>query len=341
MKEKSKDKKIIKAIINIFVFIICLIIICAAYLAYFYFTKQEIKPQFVSDVIKLVDKDGKFLSNFGKKEESDKEDKTIATEPIYRTDNYPKVDGSTATIPLAQAYQADFTGKEFDDVEINHSKTHNAYVKLINKEVDLILVTYPSDEERDLAKRNNIELAVDKVVNEGFVFFVNKNNPVDSLTVEQIQKIYSGEITNWKEVGGNDEKIVAYQRPKNSGSQTGMEELVMKNKKLAEAPKENVATSMSDIIDVISNYTNSSAAIGYSYYFYANSMYTSDSIKMIKVNDVEPNNETIKAGNYPFLTAYYAVTRNDKTEIADTLKSHMLSDRGQQVAEKAGYVPIR
>lgn len=341
MNEKPKDKKAIKVIINIFVVIICLAILCMAYLAFFYFTKQEIKPQFVSNAIKVIDKDGKFLSKFGDKEETSKEDNTISTDPIYEIDNYPKVDGSTATIPLAQAFQANFTGKDFEDVEIYHSKTHNAYVKLINKEVDLILVTYPSDEERALAQNSNVELAVDKVVNEGFVFFVNKSNPVDSLTVEQIQKIYAGEITNWKEVGGKDEKIVAYQRPKNSGSQTGMEELVMKNKKLTEAPKENIATSMSDIIDVISNYDNSSAAIGYSYYFYAHTMYTSDSIKMIKVNGVEPNNDTIKAGNYPFLTAYYAVTRNDKTEIADTLKSHMLSDRGQKVAEEAGYVPIK
>ena len=64
MKEKSKDKKVIKAIINILVFIICLIIICTAYLAYFYFTKQEIKPQFVSNAIKLVDKDGKVINRF-------------------------------------------------------------------------------------------------------------------------------------------------------------------------------------------------------------------------------------------------------------------------------------
>lgn len=339
MKEKSKDKKVIKGFINFIVFLICIAILFVAYIGYFYFTKQNIKPKFVSDFLKKVARDESFL-DFGESEEK-AEDEQISNEPLYTADNYPSVDGSTSTIPLAQAFEANFTGTKLEDVQITHSKTHKAYERLINKEVDLILVTYPSDEEMQLAKSKNVELVIDKVVNEGFVFFINKNNPVDSLTVEQIQKIYSGEIKNWKEVGGKDEKIVAYQRPKNSGSQTGMEELVMKDVKLAEAPTENIASGMSDIIDVVSNYDNSSAAIGYSYYYYANTMYTSDSIKLLKVKDVEPNNETIKNGTYAFQTAYYAVTRNDKTEIADTLKAQMLSSRGQKVAEEAGYVPIK
>ena len=65
-----------------------------------------------------------------------------------------------------------------------------------------------------------------------FVFYVNSSNPVSSLTTEQIQKIYTGEITNWNELGGNNEKIVPLQRPVNSGSQTGMLSLVMKGKQL-------------------------------------------------------------------------------------------------------------
>ena len=170
--------------------------------------------------------------------EPEQVEEKISTAPLYTDENYPKVDGSTATAPLAEAFEANFKGKKIDEVNVEHSKTHKAYEKLINKELDLILVTSPSEDEEKLAKKANVELEVTKVVNEGFVFFLNKNNPVDSLTVEQIQKIYSGEITNWKEVGGNDEEIIAYQRPNNSGSQTGMLDLVMKDKKIKEAPKE-------------------------------------------------------------------------------------------------------
>ena len=66
---------------------------------------------------------------------------------IFSLENYPRIDGSTATLPLAQAFKADFTGTKIEEVNITHSKTHNAYVNLINGETDLILVTYPSEDE--------------------------------------------------------------------------------------------------------------------------------------------------------------------------------------------------
>ena len=317
----EKDMKKKKVVANIITIVICLVIIALGYVAYKYFTNtNDLKNQ----------------------NEPEQIEEKISTEPLYTDENYPKVDGSTATVPLAEAFEANFKGKKIDEVNVEHSKTHKAYEKLINKELDLILVTSPSEDEEKLATKANVELEVTKVVNEGFVFFLNKNNPVDSLTVEQIQKIYSGEITNWKEVGGNDEEIIAYQRPKNSGSQTGMLDLVMKDKKIKEAPKEDIAMSMSDIIDAVSNYDNKESAIGYSYYYYANTMYLSDEIKLLKVDGVEPNNDTIKNGEYPILTAYYIVNRkDDMSSEAESLKENMLSTRGQKVAEEAGYVPCK
>ena len=317
----EKDMKKKKVVANIITIVICLVIIALGYVAYKYFTNtNDLKNQ----------------------NEPEQVEEKISTEPLYTDENYPKVDGSTATAPLAEAFEANFKGKKIDEVNVEHSKTHKAYEKLINKELDLILVTSPSEDEEKLAKKANVELEVTKVVNEGFVFFLNKNNPVNSLTVEQIQKIYSGEITNWKEVDGNDEEIIAYQRPKNSGSQTGMLDLVMKDKKIKEAPKEDIAMSMSDIIDAVSNYDNKESAIGYSYYYYANTMYLSDEIKLLKVDGVEPNNDTIKNGEYPILTAYYIVNRkDDMSSEAESLKENMLSTRGQKVAEEAGYVPCK
>ncbi len=317
----EKDMKKKKVIANIITIVICLVIVALGYVAYKYFTNaNDLKNQ----------------------NEPEQVEEKISKEPLYTDENYPKVDGSTATAPLAEAFEANFKGKKIDEVNVEHSKTHKAYEKLINKELDLILVTSPSEDEEKLAEKANVELEVTKVVNEGFVFFLNKNNPVNSLTVEQIQKIYSGEITNWKEVGGNDEEIIAYQRPKNSGSQTGMLDLVMKDKKIKDAPKEDIAMSMSDIIDAVSNYDNKESAIGYSYYYYANTMYLSDEIKLLKVDGVEPNNDTIKNGEYPILTAYYIVNRKDDiSSEAESLKENMLSTRGQKVAEEAGYVPCK
>lgn len=273
----------------------------------------------------------------------------ISTAPLFNENEYPKVDGSTATIPLAKAFQENFTGKS--NIEINHSMTHESYLNLVDGNCDLILVVEPSEEDKAYAEEKNVELKYDKVANEGFVFFVNSDNPVDNLTIEQIQKIYSGEITNWSEVGGNNEEILAYQRPINSGSQTAMENLVMKDIPLKKAETEDIADSMFDIIDVVSDYDNGINSIGYSYYYFANTMYLGENIKMIKVEGVAPNNSTIQAEQYPIMSAYYAVTRKneDTSSLVSEYESNsktkklldaMLSPRGQKVVEESGYVPI-
>ncbi|MGM9850330.1 MAG: PstS family phosphate ABC transporter substrate-binding protein [Bacilli bacterium] len=270
-----------------------------------------------------------------------KENKT--DEILFTKETLPRVDASLATQPLMDAFVLNFTGKTTEEMGVEYSNTDPAYTKLINNEADLIVVTEPSEDELKRASDANVELEVTKVVNEGFVFFVNKNNKVDSLTFEEIRKIYSGEITNWKEVGGDDTEIIAYQRPENSGSQTGLYSLVMKELPVkARTPKEEVNLSMAGIIEYVSDYENGLDAIGYSYYYYANEMYYSEDLKYLGINGIKPTYDTIKDESYPILTAYYIVTRKDETnENVLKLKEDMLSKRGQEVATKAGYVPCK
>lgn len=278
------------------------------------------------------------------------QEEEITDEKLYDLSKFPKIDASLATQPLMNAIVKNFTGvNDLDESVLNYSNTHPGYVKLINDEVDLIVVTEPSEEELALAKEKGVELEVIPVVKEGFVFYVNKDNEVDNLSVEQVQKIYTGEIKNWKELGGKDEKIIAYQRPVNSGSQTGMLSLVMKGLKLMEAPKENLVSTMFDIVNLVSNYDNGINAIGYSYYYYATTMFQTidkeiaSNVKMLGINGVKPTNTTIKDGSYPFQTAYYIVINkaDSETDASRVLANQLLSPRGQKVAEEAGYVPVK
>ncbi len=277
------------------------------------------------------------------------DENTIASEPLYTLEDYPRVDASLATQPLTNAFIENFTGQEVDESTLGYTNTHPGYIRLIDGDVDLIVVTEPSEEELNYAKEKGVELEVIPVVKEGFVFYVNASNPVDELTSEQIQGIYSGEITNWSEVGGNNEEIVPYQRPINSGSQTGMLSLVMKDKPLMKPVKETLLESMREIINFVSSYENGVNSIGYSYYYYATTMFqTIDSnvasnIKLLGINGVKPNNNTIQDGSYPYNTAYYIVIRKDSDEnsAARKLANEMLSKRGQQVAKNAGYVPVK
>lgn len=307
-----------KIVINILLVIIMILVVVGCVIGYMYFTKDKTKP--------IIDpEEKKAIQN---------------QEKIFSEEDYPRIDGSTATLPLAEAFKANFTATDINDVEVTHSKTHNAYVNLINRDTDLILVTYPSEDEQKLAQENGVELEIVPIVKEAFVFFVNKDNPVENLTLSQVQQIYSGKIKNWRDVGGENEKIVAFQRPENSGSQSGMLSLVMQGIKMMEPTTETLAMSMADIVDVISDYDNGKNAIGYSYYYYATKMYTKDTIKLLSIDGIAPTYDNIKTGLYGIQTSYYAVIRKDEPENSDVRKllNAMKSERGQNVAKEAGYV---
>lgn len=317
-----------KKSVNLLVIIVSmLVIIGVCVLIYFGVTKKDTKKEADNGVSQEV----------------------ISTDPLFTMENLPRVDASLATQPLVSAMVKNFTGnKDLKDEDLNYTNTHPGYVKLINGEADVIVVTEPSKEELELAKEKGVELEVIPVVKEGFVFYVNGKNKVDSITFEQLQKIYTGEITNWKEVGGNDEKIIAYQRPVNSGSQTGILSLVMKDKKIMD-PLQNVISTMEGIIKTVADYKNGQGSIGYSYYYYATAMYnlidndSENGIKLLGVNGVKPSNDTIKDGSYPIQTAYYIVINKNSTKDSQTRKlvDAMLSSRGQAVAKEAGYVPVK
>jgi phosphate transport system substrate-binding protein len=258
--------------------------------------------------------------------------------------DYPRVDGSTATIPLSEAFGAAVMGMSAEEARqyIVHNTTHNAYVNLIDGNADIIFVTSPSEEELSYAKEKGVELEVVPVVSEGFVFLTSADNPVKGLTFEQIRGIYSGKITNWKDVGGGDKEIIAYQRPENSGSQTGMLDLVIGADEIMTPPLEKVIAEMGQLIDAVAVYTNEADAIGYSYYYFVTDMWENEKVKLLTVDGVYPDKKTISDGSYPIHTAYYAVMRSDEPEDSNAgkLLDWILSDQGQQIAEEAGYVKL-
>lgn len=209
-------------------------------------------------------------------------------------------------------------------------------------------VTYelsePSDDILRQAKEANVEFDMTGIGKDGFVFIVNKDNPVNSLTIEQIQKIYTGEITNWSQVGGNNEEIVAYQREQNSGSQNLMEKMVMKDIKMKNAPSGLMISSMEGLIDsVAKSYDNSKSSIGYSIYIYAKEQYVKDNIKFLSINGVYPTDETIANGSYPLSKIVYAITRKDVPEDSNVRKliSWLLTSEGQKIVVEGGYSKIK
>ncbi len=256
----------------------------------------------------------------------------------------PKMDGSTSTIPLEAGIRAALFGISHEEAEaqVIHNSTYGSYEKLLNKECDLIFTVQMSQKQIQNAAERGVELEQVPVAAEGFVFVVNAQNPVDTLTQQQLRDIYAGKITNWKEVGGNDAPIAAYQRNETSGSQNYIK-IFMGDTPLMEPITEFVPGSMGQLMDAVAYYDNAENAIGYSVYAYAADMYgNGDEIKFIHVDGVEPTKATMADGSYPLLSYNYMVFNKEQPTDSAVRKlvNWVLTDEGQTAVSNAGYVPL-
>ena len=268
----------------------------------------------------------------------------VSEEIAFLRENFPRIDGSTSLIPLEAGVRTAIFGKSFDEAQkdVVHSTTWGSFKRLLSGDADIIFSTPISDEQQKMADEAGIKLEQVPVVKEAFVFVVNAKNPVDALSQKQIKDIYSGKITNWKQVVGSDEPIIAYQRNTDSGSQNYMIDF-MGETPLMEAPTELRPGSMSGLMDVIAPNDGAMGSIGYSVYAYAADMYgTGDNIKFIKVDGVAPTKETIISGKYPLSSYNYAIFRADEPEegAVRRLAEWMTSYDGQLAAAKAGYATV-
>jgi phosphate transport system substrate-binding protein len=278
--------------------------------------------------------------------------------PVLTGDDYPRIDGSTSTAPLGATIACslldvpciwvdfidgnnymmpDLTNYQGEFPEINHSGTHSAYLNLINREVDLILVArLPSADELDLAVLSGITLVTQPVALDAFVFILNENNLVEGLTLEEVQRIYTGELTNWEQVGGDDGEIHPYQRDEQSGSQQLMEELVMKDLPMIDAPLMVLMKMIAPFYAI----SEDPLGIGYSVYYYEENMAPNEMVKSIAVDGIKPDRESIQARQYPFTTEVYAVVRADSppSSTAIHLRDWLSTPAGQDLIEQSGYI---
>jgi phosphate transport system substrate-binding protein len=227
-----------------------------------------------------------------------------------------------------------------DNMGVCNSTTPIAYKRLIRDKVDMIFALAPSAEQQKQAAEAGLTLKLTPFAREAFVFVTRVENPVDRLTLAQIRAIYSGQITNWKEVGGADAPILAFQRPPGSGSQTIME-TVMQGSHLQEATKEEIQLGMGIMLKEVAEYRNLYNALGYSFRYYATELNPVSGLKLLAVDDVAPTLENIRNGSYPLTVEVYMVTAWPLSENTQKLADWFLSDEGQRFVESAGYAPIR
>lgn len=264
--------------------------------------------------------------------------------PSFTRDDLLRLDGSTSTVPLALAVCAEVLGESREEVQdlVRFNKTTTAYFNLLEGNADLLIVGEANDEVMARKKELNFEWEKQPFATDAFVFVVNEDNPVDSITVEQARDIYSGKITNWKELGGEDRPITALQRNEGAGSQTLMEKLVMQGTPMMEAPTEYIVTTMGQLMEAVKSFDGSPGAIGYSVYYYAEEMKMAQGLKLLKLEGVEPNPDTIRSETYPLVNPKYVVIPAGEPKGAPNkvLFDWLLSEDGQTLIAKEGYVSI-
>ncbi|NLA86843.1 MAG: hypothetical protein GX847_06065 [Clostridiales bacterium] len=254
------------------------------------------------------------------------------------------MDGSTSTIPLGQAVASVLLGEPRDQVAelaLFNRKTQS-FRNLMIGDADILIVGEPNPSVFEEMKQSGFEYEMTPFANDALVFVVNESNPVSNLTTEQLQKIYTGEITNWKEVGGDDLKIEAFQRNADAGSQSLMLKLVMKDLTMAMPPEGYAVGEMSGLITAVKSFDGTAAALGYTVYYYADDMEMAKGLKILSIDGVQPDDETIASKAYPFLNPYYVVIAASEPESspARIMYDWLLSPEGKNLIKSEGYVPV-
>ncbi len=256
------------------------------------------------------------------------------------------LDGAEAAFPVYSAFaQATYPQEGLVDNSkgefVSFTNTINAYERLLKGEVDIYFGAEPSANQLQMAKAWGHELVMTPIGKEAFVFFVNNNNAIKGLMVQEIKDIYSGKTRFWKDVGGRNKKIIAFQRPANSGSQTLLEK-IMADTPIIKPLKEEVPRGMGGILEQVADYRNYEDSIGFSFRFFATGMNQSKGIKLLAINDVEPNSVNISDGSYPFTANLYAITlKKDKPKpMVAPFLAWMQGPQGQELVEKVGYVRL-
>ena len=259
-------------------------------------------------------------------------------------DEYPRMDGSTANLPMMAEIMSrvcDITLEEAEELT-SCTKTSNAWSNIANGNADILLVYEAAEDTKAYLDTVGTELEITPLGRDALVFINNEQNSVNNLTQQQLIDIYTGNVTNWNEVGGEDLEIIPYQRVATSGSQSLFMKLLMKDIVPMDAPMELRPAEMGMLIDELARYNNEGNALGYSVFYYASYMYQQPGLKMIAVDGVQPSDETIADGSYPLLNEYYLVIRADEPEDspARQLRNWILTDEGRAAIIEAGYIPM-
>jgi phosphate transport system substrate-binding protein len=243
------------------------------------------------------------------------------------------IKGSTTVLPIAQAAAEAFMKKNPDvNISLSGGGSGDGVKALIDKSTDIANSSRDlKPEEIKLAKSRGVNPVAHRVAIDAIVPIVQPSNPVKDLTIEQLSLIYQGKITNWKEVGGTNKKIVVISRDTSSGTYETWEQKVLHKAKVT--ARAQLQASNGAIVQAISK---NKYAIGYIGIGYLN-----ESVKAVKVNGIQASAKTALSGEYPVARPLFMFTNGQPKGSAAGFIKFLLSPAGQKIVKKDGFVPLK
>ncbi len=261
-------------------------------------------------------------------------------------EDLPVIDCAAALFPMTSAfinatYPSNIPPLNREDSPFQYNNTPDGNRALAQGEIDFMIGVKPNEHYQNMAAEKGYELESIPIGKEAFVFFTNAKNPIASLTIEQVRGIYSGKITNWKQVGGEDLEIQVFMRNGNSGSASALYKL-MGDLPMVEPQKDFVFDLMSGIVQAASDYENHRGAIGFSFRYYVTDIVSENGIRFIPIEGVEPTIDSVTDETYPLVdNMYISYRKGQVTKEMQRFLDWVLSEEGQLLVERSGYAPVK
>jgi len=239
-----------------------------------------------------------------------------------------RIAGSTTLQPIISAAAEEYMKKHPDVLIYVQGGGSGTGIKMVSEgSVDIAM---SSREIKEKEYKKTPELKKYEIALDGIAIVVNSDNPLDNLTKEKVRAIFSGKIRNFKDVGGDEREIVVVVRESGSGTRATFDELVMNGEEVTDNALQKPSNGA-----VKATIATNKNAIGY-----IGVGYVDESVKALRINDVEPTRENVRDGRYPISRKLYLITKGDADGIAKDFIEFMLSEEGQRIVEENGFVRI-
>jgi phosphate transport system substrate-binding protein len=247
--------------------------------------------------------------------------------------------GSDTMVILAQRWAEVYQSKHPNvRISVTGGGSGTGISALINGTTDICDASRPmtASEKNQLKQRFGSPGVEVRTALDGVTIYVNPSNTVKQLSMNQLKAIFTGQISNWSQVGGKNARIILYGRENSSGTYTFFKETVLKNQDFASSTATLPGTAA--IVNAVLKDAN---GIGYGGYGYSKGVHVVGVSATDGGTPITPSEQTVRSGTYPISRFLYIYLRNRPTGELKSYIDWILSDEGQQIVKKVGYFPLR